>query len=236
MRQVVLFVSCTFFAVCVTRFLWAHQYFPFEGPEAYCESVVFDFGSAKSGDVVKHLFRLENRGKRDLDIRRIRTDCGCATAELSRNIVPPGESVDVAVELSLLGLAGDVQKRMVIDTNDIHRPYTILVMRGTVEADIQVEPGELLIDLSDGEEYAVEVFCEQNADFEVTKVSAGTPALEVRFEVVEEGKRFRVHAKANDSDGSVAERATHIAVRTNHPLESLLVVPVRLRERQPVGR
>jgi hypothetical protein len=63
-----------------------------------------DFGTAQfSGEPVtfKHTFVLTNRHGRAVEIRDIRTTCGCAVAEPSTTMLEPGESVDIASTLTL---------------------------------------------------------------------------------------------------------------------------------------
>ncbi len=63
-----------------------------------------DFGTAQFvGEPVtfKHTFVLTNRKGRPIEIRDIRTTCGCAVAEPSTMMLAPGESVEIASTLTL---------------------------------------------------------------------------------------------------------------------------------------
>ena len=63
-----------------------------------------DFGTAQFvGEPVtfKHTFVLTNRKGRPIEIRDVRTTCGCAVAELSTRMLEPGESVEIASTLTL---------------------------------------------------------------------------------------------------------------------------------------
>ncbi len=231
-KRLLILVSCVFFAACVTRFLWLHQYFPFGGPSAHCERSVYDFGSAKSGESVKCVFRVFNRGSLELDILRVRTDCGCTVAQPSAKAVSPRGHVDIAAELSLAGLEGDVRKRVLVDTNDVRQPLCILVMQGTVVADIRIEPRELVLDLSAGatpSEYAVDVYSKESVAFEVKEAYADLKGLDVWFEPIVSGKRYRVHVRGDAGVLSRSPSKSRIVVRTTHPRESMLFVPVVIR-------
>jgi hypothetical protein len=64
----------------------------------------FDFGTVPFvGDPVRleHTFVLRNRGRRPVEIRDIRTTCGCAAAEPSLRVLEPGATVEVAATLTL---------------------------------------------------------------------------------------------------------------------------------------
>ncbi|MHC4350809.1 MAG: DUF1573 domain-containing protein [Planctomycetota bacterium] len=63
-----------------------------------------DFGTAQLvGEPVtfKHTFLLTNRKRRPIEIRDIKTTCGCAVAEPSTRILEPGDSVEIASALTL---------------------------------------------------------------------------------------------------------------------------------------
>jgi hypothetical protein len=63
-----------------------------------------DFGIAQlAGEPVtfKHTFVLTNYKSRPVEIRDIRTTCGCAVAEPSTRMLEPGESVEIASTLTL---------------------------------------------------------------------------------------------------------------------------------------
>lgn len=233
-NRVILLISCTFFAACVTRYLWLGQYFPFTGPSVHCDGSVFDFGTAKSGETIRHVFRVANHGRADLEILQLRTDCGCTVAKSSTKTVSPGEYVDVAADLSLVGLEGEVKKRVLIETNDARNPLAILMMRGNVEADIHAKPRKLIIDESNSSvaarEHAIDLFCNDNVTFDVTGVSCRSSDLNVHFETIEKGKRYRLYVARSTADSSMSELKTQVLVRTSHPRESLLVIPVAITQ------
>ncbi|MHC4217503.1 MAG: DUF1573 domain-containing protein [Planctomycetota bacterium] len=63
-----------------------------------------DFGVVQLSDkpaVLDHTFQLTNRSSRIVEIRDIRTSCGCAVAEPSTRSLEPGASVDIAATLTL---------------------------------------------------------------------------------------------------------------------------------------
>jgi hypothetical protein len=66
----------------------------------------FDFGAVPFvGTPIKldHTFVLTNRRRRTVEIRDIKTSCGCAVAEPSTRMLESGESVEIASTLTLKG-------------------------------------------------------------------------------------------------------------------------------------
>ena len=109
-------------------------------PRIFCEEPTFDFGSRDASEVVDHTFVLKNTGTADLEIKRVQPACGCTTAELEKKVVPPGESSRISAKLSLAGRGGELQKPILIESNDTTNPALQLVMKGVVGADFEITP------------------------------------------------------------------------------------------------
>lgn len=93
---------------------------------------VFNFGNINQGDKVDHVFKLTNKGKRDLILRNVKTSCGC-TAVKHANVVKPGETIDLAVEFNSRGKRSRQNKSITVITNDPKNPTTQLRLMGNVE-------------------------------------------------------------------------------------------------------
>ncbi len=61
------------------------------------ESTRHDFGTAPHGEKVKHVFKYSNAGEETLEVRNVRTTCGCTAAEPTKRSLAPGESGQVEV-------------------------------------------------------------------------------------------------------------------------------------------
>jgi Protein of unknown function (DUF1573) len=235
-KHAILLGGCVIFAAGATRFLWLGGYFAFGEPVLACEAPEFDFGTGKPGDRIRHVFRILNEGREELHIRKVRKDCGCTVAELSAEKISPGGHADVTVELTLQPLSGVVQKRVLLDTNDSRNPVSVFVMRGSVETDIHVEPRMLAVDMDepDAKEQEFDLFSE-NYSFEVTNAYANESCLNVRFETVVKGRRYRVYVSKSDSGFAGTASLATVFVRTDHQQESLLPVQIQLVHQQVAG-
>lgn len=58
---------------------------------------LFDFGQIKLGDVVNYSFRVQNLGQGVLEIKRVATSCACASAQIAKEKIDPGEAVELLV-------------------------------------------------------------------------------------------------------------------------------------------
>ena len=86
----------------------------------------FDFGDIKPGSKVEHTFNLQNKGKKELIIRDVKSSCGCTAVSPSKNIVPAGESVPIKVAFDSSGKSGRQNKTITVITNDPKNPTTVL--------------------------------------------------------------------------------------------------------------
>ena len=66
-------------------------------PRLELPSASHDFGRVYSSWDVTHIFAVQNTGTADLKIDNLVTSCGCTTAELSSDVIPPGQRADLTV-------------------------------------------------------------------------------------------------------------------------------------------
>jgi len=95
-----------------------------------------DLGSVGSKDVVNLNYAVLNEGSQDLVVDSVVTSCGCTTAELSNNIIPPGNRADLKVRFDVgfhKTARGEQVVRIVwLKTNDPDTPIAIARLSATV--------------------------------------------------------------------------------------------------------
>jgi hypothetical protein len=102
-------------------------------PVLYVPKTDHNFGKVKEGKVVEHTFKFTNKGNAILDIKNVRTSCGCTAALLSSNQVAPGEEGTLKVELDTKNRLGKLSRTVTILSNDSNEPSKVL----TIQADIE---------------------------------------------------------------------------------------------------
>lgn len=95
-------------------------------PVAQFNTLNFDFGDMKDGDKKEYTFNLTNSGKSDLQIRNVRSSCGCAAVAPSKKMVAPGETVPIKVTFDSRGKRGRQNKSITVITNDPKNPTSTL--------------------------------------------------------------------------------------------------------------
>ncbi len=95
-------------------------------PVANFNTLDYDFGEMKQGDKKDYTFTLTNGGKSDLQIRNVRSSCGCTAVAPSKKVVSPGETVPIKVTFDSRGKRGRQSKSITVITNDPKNPTSTL--------------------------------------------------------------------------------------------------------------
>lgn len=87
-------------------------------PQIEVSEESFDFGYALVTRHYRHTFWIYNRGDAPLEIKKIRTFCGCTATELKRNLISPGDSTSFDFIFDTYGFFGERVKWAYIRSND----------------------------------------------------------------------------------------------------------------------
>lgn len=91
----------------------------------------WDFGRVQ-GAPVSHEFALVNNGTAALTITGNTNSCECTESQVSRKVIPQGESATVNVTFKPAGYAGPVDQFVYVTTDDPDNP----VYRFSIKADV----------------------------------------------------------------------------------------------------
>jgi hypothetical protein len=94
-------------------------------PNVELAEAFHDFGRIGAKDVVLRTFTVRNTGEGPLTISRAYTTCGCTTAEVSADVIPPGKAVTVEMrfDAGFHDSAGQTVRRgVILETNDPDQP------------------------------------------------------------------------------------------------------------------
>ncbi len=95
----------------------------------------------KAGDAeaVAH-FKYENKTDKPINIKNVRTSCGCTAAALKKNDVAPGESGEVTATFKIGNRTGVQQKTVTVETDSAEEPITNLILKATIAESVQIQP------------------------------------------------------------------------------------------------
>jgi len=101
-------------------------------PKIYFTETQHDFGVVKEGKVVDYEFKFSNKGKSTLEIKDIKTSCGCTAALVSEKKLMPGQVGTLKVELDTKNRTGKMSRSITITSNDPKEPDKILTIYAEV--------------------------------------------------------------------------------------------------------
>ena len=103
-----------------------------EAPVAFVEKTDFDFGTIKSGEIVRHDFEMENKGKSNLIIKKIKASSGCTAAQTAKMILKPGEKTTIHADFDSSGRSDRQYKTISVFTNSPSNSVLTLKITGNI--------------------------------------------------------------------------------------------------------
>ena len=163
------------------------------GPKIQFETMVHDFGRAKSGDQVKYTYIFTNVGDQLLELSGVQA-CGCITADWTKK-VEPGQTGTVPIGFNSTGYGGPITKTIVVTCNDKTNPRPVLQFKGTVWKPIDVNPPIAGFNLTaDSPLTSATVLITNNLPEPITLSApqCSNPAFAVELKTNQPGKEFRL--------------------------------------------
>lgn len=103
-----------------------------QAPHFTVDSTERDFGTLREGEEAKMVFKIQNRGKRNLIIRKIETTCGCTAVLPSQRVLLPDKEMELNVIFHSAGRNGKQRKVITLFCNDPRQPMIQLIVKGEV--------------------------------------------------------------------------------------------------------
>ena len=164
------------------------------GPQPKVEVLgpLYDFGTALEGKMVDHVFKIKNTGRGELEIRGMKTSCGCTAAAPSKNHLAPGEETDISVGFDTHFQKGHQVRTITAFTNDPATPRAVMTMQGVVKRQVAATPAQVAFGMvhkgaSARQEVTIDDLTGQKG-FKVSSVSNASPSVKVAIEPRKDGK------------------------------------------------
>lgn len=93
----------------------------------------YDFGKVTAGVVLETEFELTNTGKEKLELRAVKSNCGCITYDIKKKGIKKGKSQTLKVSFDTSEMRGNQYKSITIYSNDPVAPTQIITIKGKVE-------------------------------------------------------------------------------------------------------
>lgn len=101
-------------------------------PKIFLPETQHDFGIVKEGDVVSYTFKIVNKGKETLEIKDIKTSCGCTAALISNKQIQSGKEGTIKVDLDTKNRQGRMSRTITINSNDPEEPNKVVTIYAEV--------------------------------------------------------------------------------------------------------
>jgi hypothetical protein len=163
------------------------------------EKTEIELNPAPGTDAAVFAFKYENKGSKLVNIKAVRTSCGCTTAALPKNDVAPGEKGEIVATFKAGDRTGQQVKTVTVETDDPQQPQTVLTLKANIAQVLDLQPAFVFWTANEDPKpktivakagkgvtiKSLEV-TSSTADF-TTKVEAGSTAGEFRIVVQPKG-------------------------------------------------
>jgi hypothetical protein len=103
-----------------------------EAPKFFVKNNTIDFGNINLFSSPSGVFEIKNKGKKDLEIRRVIKNCACLAPELSSRVIKRGQTATLKVAWNTVNMAGPDTKTIKLITNDPTQQEIILLLKANV--------------------------------------------------------------------------------------------------------
>ena len=104
------------------------------------EKTEIELNPAAGTDSVEATFKYENKGTTTVNIKAVRTSCGCTTAALKKNDVAPGEKGEIVATFKAGDRTGPQMKTVTVDSDDPTSPQTTLTLKANIAQLLDLQP------------------------------------------------------------------------------------------------
>lgn len=209
-------------------------------PVAVLVDPIQDAGTVRKGELIERTFKIRNEGDEPLRILEVKPSCGCTVADYDRTI-RPGAVGTVKAAVKSAGFDGPIAKSVTVRTNDAANPRLELVIKANVSPYVRVRPGyaRYLVVEGGGAETSTQTLSSQEPGLAILSVESPFPYLQIvpRRADEEEGEthpEWKLEMTLA-ADAPVGPLASHAVVRTNHPKQPTLQIPVSGFVRPVIG-
>jgi hypothetical protein len=102
-------------------------------PQLFLAQKLIDLGGISANSVRRQTVVLTNLGKQDLEIREIQENCSCLVLEYPKNVLLPGEKMELNLVFDPIGRKGIDQRNIYIFSNDPVNPVQLLVLKSRID-------------------------------------------------------------------------------------------------------
>jgi hypothetical protein len=173
------------------------------------EKTQLDFHPKPGEQEVVANFKYENKGNTTVNIRNVRSSCGCTVASLKKNDVAPGEKGEVTATFKIGGRTGVQQKTVSVETDHPDQPVTNLVLQATIAQALEIVPSFVFWEKGEAvKPKQIKVKAGKEVSVSKLDVSSSSPDFTAKVEKGSGPGEFVINVAPKNTDGPLAATLT----------------------------
>ena len=192
----------------------------------------YDLGYIAPGSVHSAVFKLVNTSDKPINIKKVRSECGCMKVIDPPEAIAAGGSVEIKVEVAAPGKSLRYSKRIVIQTDSAERSVIALTIIADIGLPLKVAPEVLTIDSSGGltENSSVTIHNRSTESYQPLYAvsSIGGLTAQVPRAVIAPGKKLLIPIAVRDDAKLTSGQSGTITIHTNCPAQQRLTVQIKI--------
>jgi len=184
--------------------LWTPAALAKAQPEMVLPETSHDFGQVFEGQPLSHTFVIQNKGKSALKIEDVDPDCACTVPRYDKTI-PPGRQGEITLTIKPYSLMYHFRKKTVVRTNDPEQPEAVLMVTGSIQPLIEIQPGHVIRFRGDPREVKpaqVRFISHLSTPLEIREWRTSIPdRIEVQIKAEEPGRVYVLEVKNRSREG-----------------------------------
>ncbi|MBD3168119.1 MAG: DUF1573 domain-containing protein [candidate division Zixibacteria bacterium] len=150
----------------------------------------WDFGYTPNRSMVVRSYFIKNTGDDTLRIEKVKPSCGCTSAPLAKDVLPPGDSTELVVGFKTQRFKGSVEKHIKITSNDPTNPTATIAFTAVVDEDhpsLKAEPNKVnFVQILEGDKAEREIELTNTTNSKMMLVPVDGPEGDIKFKLKDE--------------------------------------------------
>jgi len=167
-------------------------------PRIRFETLFIDAGEVGlEQKAARYRFPVENRGKGNLSIKGVATNCGCTIADYPKDPLPPNGRGEIVIDYELASELGSFGRTVAVQSNDPRFPVVVLNVAGYAVRKLAVAPQNLHLGrLRPGQTVSEKVYIRyfSREPLKLTKVESDIAGLAAQIEPFSAASLAKVRA------------------------------------------
>lgn len=173
------------------------------------EKTEIELNPAPGSDSAVATFKYENKGATPINIKAVRTSCGCTTAALKKNDVAPGEKGEIVATLKTGDRTGQQVKTVTVDTDDPKNLQVVLTLKANIAQLLDLQPAFVFWTANeDPKPKTIVAKAGKGVTIKSLEVTSSTPDFTTKVEPGTAAGEFKINVTPHDTTHQITANLT----------------------------